>query len=212
MGAGGTLRLHDGRALRYGTWGPPHGTPVFGFHGGGLCRLQHYGDDAPAAAGVRLVLPDRPGYGGSDPRPGATLLDGAGDVEELADALGIDRFAVFGVSAGGPLALACGVRLRRRVAAAGLVSSVGPYVDEPALLPCLRPEARELVELALRDSGAAEDVARRQCEDEAAALARDPEGLPDAIVTEYAGEGHTVDYRHIDEILTGLADAVRRAG
>jgi pimeloyl-ACP methyl ester carboxylesterase len=298
MGGDASLRLRDGRSLSYGLWGDADGVPVFGFHGGGLSRLQHYGGEAPASAGVRLILPDRPGSGLSDPHPGATLLDWPNDVAELADRLEVERFAVFGVSAGGPSALACGYALPSRVAAVGLVSAVGPYVDEPSLLPHVRPDGRQLVELALRDPDAASAEAEKQCEEEARVLAADPEGMvdawppdtpesdrevmaepeirarflaafretaaqgsagllydtllhyvqpwgfraaevsvpvliwhggrdthvpvesarllasciPGARLTEYPEEGHSVDYRHIDEILGSLAELVAQTG
>jgi pimeloyl-ACP methyl ester carboxylesterase len=177
-GVDASIRLRDGRSLSYAIWGPSGGAPVFGFHGGGLSRLQHYGADAPARANVRLVLADRPGSGRSDPHPGSTLLDWTDDVAQLADALEIDRFAVFGVSAGGPGTAACGYALAPRVAAVGLVSAVGPYVDEPELLRTLRPEARALVELALRDPEAAVERARVECEAQVRMLAH-PEELLD---------------------------------
>jgi pimeloyl-ACP methyl ester carboxylesterase len=66
----------------------------------------------------------RPGFADSDPLPGRTLLDFASDAAELADLLGHTRFAVLGVSAGGPYALACAHELRERVAAAAVVSSM----------------------------------------------------------------------------------------
>ncbi len=72
--------------------------------------------------GVRYVMVSRPGFGGSDPVPGRTLASFAGDVAQLADALDRARFAVVGVSAGGPYALACAHELPRRVAVAGVVS------------------------------------------------------------------------------------------
>jgi pimeloyl-ACP methyl ester carboxylesterase len=103
-----TAELHDGRRLGYAEWGPADGTPVLGFLGTSLSSLAHLGEDAPRAAGVRLVLVDRPGYGRSDHQPGRTLLDWPADVAELADALAIERFAVFGMSGGGPYAAACG--------------------------------------------------------------------------------------------------------
>lgn len=174
------IRLRDGRALSYGQWGAAGDPVVLGFHGGGLSRLQHYGIDAPTAAGVHLVLPDRPGYGRSDPHQGSTLLDWADDVRELADHLAAGRFGVFGVSAGGPFALACGFRLPERVAAVGLVSAVGGcYTEEPELASLLRSDARELVELAVRDPEAAAAEAARQCAEEAALLATRPETLLD---------------------------------
>ncbi len=178
-GADGTIELRDGRTLRYGAWGLAGGIPVLGFHGTGASRLIHYGDEVPRAAGVRLILPDRPGYGLSDPHPSGTLLVWARDMEELADALRFDRFAVFGVSGGGPPALACGFALPERVAAVGLVSSVGPYQDEPELVPHLPERRRRLVELARRDPAAAEAMIRRDCEEDIAATARDPQASLD---------------------------------
>ncbi|HLU10175.1 MAG TPA: alpha/beta hydrolase [Oceanobacillus sp.] len=47
------------------------------------------------------------------------------DVVELADALGLQRFAVMGVSGGGPYALACASQIPDRLTAAALVSSLG---------------------------------------------------------------------------------------
>ena len=125
------VRLRDGRNLAYSEWGPAEGVPVFGFHGTPNSRLVHLGADAPRAAGVRLILPDRPGLGRSDFQPGRTLLDWPRDVAELADALGIDRFAAFGVSGGGPHAASCAAALGDRVTAVGLVSAAGPAYDAP---------------------------------------------------------------------------------
>lgn len=65
--------------------------------------------------GVRLIAFDRPGYGKSDRNPGRRVADGAADVCEVADALGLDRFAVLGRSGGGPHALACAALLPDRV-------------------------------------------------------------------------------------------------
>ena len=63
----------------------------------------------PAAGqrGIRWVSYDRPGYGGSPAYPGRDVASAAADVSSIADALGIDRFAVMGYSGGGPHALAC---------------------------------------------------------------------------------------------------------
>ncbi|MGZ4389240.1 MAG: alpha/beta fold hydrolase [Gaiellaceae bacterium] len=179
MGGDGTMRLRDGRTLGYGSWGPEDGAPIFAFHGGGLCRLCHYGEEAPAAAGVRLVLPDRPGCGLSDEQPEGTHLDFVRDIEELADALGFARFSVFGVSAGGPPALACGFALPERVAAVGVVSGVGPFVDEPELDPFLPEERRRAVRLARRDPESALAQVREDCEALAAVLAENPAALID---------------------------------
>ena len=64
------LRLADGRSLAYGEHGDPGGRPVVAFHGTPGSRRQLAGaDPVAAAAGVRLVLPDRPGYGHSSRAP-----------------------------------------------------------------------------------------------------------------------------------------------
>ncbi len=68
-----------------------------------------------------------PGYGGSSPQPGRTVASVAADVAAVADALGIDRFAVMGHSGGGPHALACGALLPDRVLAVVAASGPAPY-------------------------------------------------------------------------------------
>ncbi len=100
-----------------------HGTPGSGLPWRGLV------EDAEAR-GIRLLAYDRPGYGGSDPHPGRTVADAAGDVGAIADALGIDRFAVEGGSGGGPHTLACAALLPERVVAAASLAGVAPYPAE----------------------------------------------------------------------------------
>jgi pimeloyl-ACP methyl ester carboxylesterase len=122
-----SLTLPDGRELAYEEYGDPGGTPVFSFHGGLSSRL----DAAPAShaassLGVRLISPDRPGMGRSTYLAGRRLVDWPADVAALADALGLERFAVMGWSAGGPYAAACAALQPERVTAAALLSSSVP--------------------------------------------------------------------------------------
>jgi len=72
---------------------------------------------------MRWVSYDRPGYGGSTSSAGRDVASEATYVASVADALGIDRFAVMGHSGGGPHALACGALLPERVL--GVVSIAG---------------------------------------------------------------------------------------
>lgn len=171
---GGTVDLHDGRRLGYAEWGVADGTPVLGFLGTSLSSPAHLGAEAPRAAGVRLVLVDRPGYGRSDFQPGRVLLDWPADVAELADALGIERFAVFGMSGGGPHAAACGYALPDRVSAVALVSSPGPVWDRPELRFSLPPHRQPLVELAMRDRPAAACRLLEDCRAELEQARREP--------------------------------------
>jgi pimeloyl-ACP methyl ester carboxylesterase len=83
---------------------------------------------APAARelGLRVVAPDRPGTGGTDPRRLRRLADWAEDAALVLDALGADSAALLGVSAGGPFAAACAARVAGRVRSLTLVCPLGP--------------------------------------------------------------------------------------
>jgi pimeloyl-ACP methyl ester carboxylesterase len=134
-----TLRLRDGRILAYSEAGALEGAPVFHFPGSPGSRLERWGGDAPyRMAGARLITTDRPGIGRSDHRPGRTLLDWPGDVAELADALGLGRFAVMGHSLGAAYALACAYARPDLVAVAAIVGAV-PRLDEPGGIDALGP-------------------------------------------------------------------------
>ena len=123
--------LPDGRTLHaYDTGGDDllavvwhHGTPNIGAPPEPLF---------PAAArlGIRWVSYDRPGYGGSSPNPNRDVGSAAADVAAVADALGIERFAVMGHSGGGPHALACGALLPARVLAVVSMAGLAPFGAE----------------------------------------------------------------------------------
>jgi pimeloyl-ACP methyl ester carboxylesterase len=124
------MELPDGRELAWLEAGRQRGRPVFAFHGTPGSRRQVSFDEKPiVAAGVRMIAPDRPGYGLSSFHPGRSLAGWAADVSALADHLKLDSFAVIGVSGGGPHAAACARMLPERVTAAGIVSGVGPMSD-----------------------------------------------------------------------------------
>lgn len=124
----GSVRLRDGRRLAYSAMGGASGFPVLYLHGAiGSPRWRTAALEAAVAAlGIRYVVVDRPAFGDSDPHPGRTVADFARDVEQLADVLGLGRFAVVGVSAGAPYALACAWAMPDRVAATAAVSSLPP--------------------------------------------------------------------------------------
>jgi pimeloyl-ACP methyl ester carboxylesterase len=129
-----TIRLRDGRRLGYTEWGDPGGRPLLYFHGWPGARVEgRLGGEAARARGVRLIALDRPGMGLSDYQPRRTLVDWPDDVAQVAAALGLDRFAVLGISGGGPYAAACAWKLSERLTGAGIVSSLAP-VDSPGAL------------------------------------------------------------------------------
>jgi pimeloyl-ACP methyl ester carboxylesterase len=85
------------------------------FHGTPSSRLDlHLAEPMAQQRGVRLVLFDRPGYGGSTRAP-FSLRSIAGDVAVVADRLRLERFAAFGQSAGSRFALATAAMLGERV-------------------------------------------------------------------------------------------------
>jgi pimeloyl-ACP methyl ester carboxylesterase len=142
-----TIRLADGRRLAFAEFGDSAGSPVVSMHGWMSSRLVRHPDDRlTASLGVRLITVDRPGVGRSDPQPGMTMPGVAADVAALADALGLDRFAVLGHSGGGPFALACAARLAGRVTRAGVACSFAPF-DRPRGLAALTPRMRGFVRL-----------------------------------------------------------------
>jgi pimeloyl-ACP methyl ester carboxylesterase len=122
--------LTDGRTVRvYDTGGGDgfavlwhHGTPQTGALADPLIS-------AAAARDTRLLSYGRPSYGGSTPHPGRDVASAAADVAQIADALGVARFAVMGASGGGPHALACAALLPDRVAGVATLGSPAPYTE-----------------------------------------------------------------------------------
>ncbi|HEY3611294.1 MAG TPA: alpha/beta hydrolase [Pseudonocardiaceae bacterium] len=141
-----TIELPDGRVLGYEEWGDPDGLPLFSLHGTPGCRLTRTPDATLwARLQLRVVTVDRAGYGLSSPLVGRRVGHAAGDIAALADVLGIGRFAVSGVSGGGPHSLACAAELGDRVlgcVAASSAAHVEP--DEVAGLIAINRESHRV--------------------------------------------------------------------
>jgi pimeloyl-ACP methyl ester carboxylesterase len=122
-----TTRAHGGRTVAFEQWGDLAGRPVIYLHGVPNSRLDRWPDNPTLEAlGIRLVTFDRPGYGHSDPLPGRTLLDPAADINRIADHLGFERFALSGMSGGGPFVLAALWALSDRVTRAAVSCGLAP--------------------------------------------------------------------------------------
>lgn len=127
------LTLSDGRILAYDEYGDPNGTPVIFNHGLSDSRLIRNPDESlTKSLGVRVIAADQPGVGISSPQKKRKMVDWGKDMEELADSLRLDRFAVAGHSGGSPHALAIAYRLPKRVTKIVLASPVSP-LDEPGM-------------------------------------------------------------------------------
>ena len=124
------LPLADKRQLSYLECGDPQGYPVLWCHGNPGSRLGWpLLLNRTGSVKAPVIIPDRPGFGKSDPQPSQSYLAWPADIVQLVDALDIAQFVVAGVSGGGPFALACAWQLSDRVAAVGLIST-GPPVAE----------------------------------------------------------------------------------
>ena len=126
-----TIATAEGRTLAVHSDGDPAGFPVVMHHGtpsSGLLYERHV--ELAHEQGIRLVGYDRPGYGGSAREPGRSVSDCAADVDAIADALRLDRFATWGISGGGPHALACAALCDRRLVAAASLAAVAPQDAE----------------------------------------------------------------------------------
>ncbi len=122
------LCLPDGRILSYCMYGPEDGEPVvFQFGTPGTRFLAPDRISVIDAVGVRLLVADRPGYGGSTRLPGRSVAHVAADVTVLVDHLGWERFALWGGSGGAPHALGCAAQLGDRVTRCASVVGPAPF-------------------------------------------------------------------------------------
>jgi pimeloyl-ACP methyl ester carboxylesterase len=206
----GTARTPDGRTLAYVERGPGDGVPLVVCHGTPGSRYTRHPDPGIYERHrVRAVVYDRPGYGRSDPKPGRTVADAADDVEALADALGLDRFAVLGGSGGAPHALACGARLGDRIIRVGALVTPAPS-DDPDF-----DFFDGLAELNVKEFNAALagseaiDAYLQPFVDE---LRRDPDAVVDEIVSELPEVDRAIAARedHRTAMLEGVLEAVRQ--
>jgi pimeloyl-ACP methyl ester carboxylesterase len=122
-----TAVLADGRRISWDEYGSPSGSPLVLLHGTPGSRLQWRFLHEPAVASrVRVVAPDRPGYGGSDPMRGATFTGYADDLRQLLDHLELPTVTLAAASGGGGFALASAIVHPQRVRRLLLVSAAYP--------------------------------------------------------------------------------------
>ncbi len=157
----GMITTADGRTVGYADYGTPDQTAVLWCHGGpGSRREPSYLADAAARAGLRLIGIDRPGYGLSTPQPGRTIAGWVSDALAVVDHLGIDRFAVVGVSTGGAYALASAAGSPRVIAAVACCAvSDMRWQDGKSMTVCCHPvwnarSREEAIAITTKDMGA----------------------------------------------------------
>jgi len=205
-GVSEAIQLKDGRTLGFAKYGDPVGKPVLYFHGSPGCRLDWsiFGDRAWAERhGVLFLAIDRPGIGSSDFQADRRLRDWPDDVVQLADALGLDRFAVWGYSAGGPYAAVCAWKLAQRLTGAVIVSGLGPFSELPEVYGQIAPGGRRFWTLA-RDWPF---LSRLFLQFVNFTAKRSPERFGEGM----AGEMPESDRQYFAEVQSVLAGAIREA-
>lgn len=127
----GVLPLSDGRELAWRWWGDPSGIPVLRIQGTPSSRMQRNPDPSvQLELGVKYLMADRPGYGGSTRKRGRGIADLADDLAALLDHFGLDHVPAMGTSGGGPHVLALAARHPERVSAATVVVGASPLAQE----------------------------------------------------------------------------------
>jgi pimeloyl-ACP methyl ester carboxylesterase len=176
------VETSDGRVLLVLEAGVSDGAPVLVHNGTPNSRLLFDPTiDAAKRQGIRLIAYDRPGYGGSSRHAGRTVADCANDVRAIARALGLDRLAVWGISGGGPHAIACAALLPELVPAVAVLASLAPWgADGLDYFAGMGELNVEDVKLLLNDP----PTAREKCEqDRKEMLAMDPAELHEFLKT-----------------------------
>jgi pimeloyl-ACP methyl ester carboxylesterase/DNA-binding CsgD family transcriptional regulator len=142
------LELPRGGVLGYAEYGPADGAPVLHIHNLIGSRLQLPTRERNLRdQGVRLIVPDRPGVGLSSALDPFSFETWSEDMVALADALGIERFAVVGSSLGAVYSLALARYQPERVSRVALVSCV-PEVDSLSVLRGLPAQTASIFALA----------------------------------------------------------------
>lgn len=131
----GNIAVGEDRRIGFAEFGDPQGRAMFWLHGTPGARRQIPTEARVYAErqGIRLIGVDRPGIGSSTPYQYDTVFAFADDLRTIADALGIAKMAVIGLSGGGPYALACAAAMPERVVAAGVIGGVAPAVGPDAI-------------------------------------------------------------------------------
>lgn len=138
--ATGTAPLVDGRVLGWAEFGHPDGDAVLWFHGtpGACLQVPPSVHDAALQRGFRVIAVERPGTGRSTNHRYSRIAQFGPDIEQVVDHLGLDRFAVTGLSGGGPYTLSVARHLPERVVVASLLGGIGPVRGPDAVMSYTR--------------------------------------------------------------------------
>jgi len=127
------IYLRDGRKLSYLDYQPPQQDTsktktqevILLLHNlmGSACEIPPGSEQVIRDQGLRLIIPERPGYGDSDPKTGRNHQDFCKDIEALLDSLKIQKVKVIAHSIGGVYAMALAEFLPERVERIAMVNA-----------------------------------------------------------------------------------------
>lgn len=121
------LKLFDGRILEFAEYGDPEGVPVLFLHSAIFSRKRlHPSSDYVDTHGIRVIAPQRPGYGRSEMIRGMSLKDYASDVNQLLDYLQVKQCYVVAEGDGAPFALAYASMWKKRIKRMAIIASLAP--------------------------------------------------------------------------------------
>jgi pimeloyl-ACP methyl ester carboxylesterase len=203
------IATRTGRLLEFQEYGDPHGHPAIFFHG--LIGSHHqasYVAGQARAGGLWIIAPNRPGVGKSQFVARTCALEAVPDVEDLAQALGLDDFSVIGISGGTPYALACLHQLAQRIRTVTIISGMGP-MRLPGALMGMDRRRRLALEVGSRYPG----IAQRQCQRWAERFRADPDRFLRRLVSTWSGPDQAIfESREVFELFLQDLHAVFTIG
>jgi pimeloyl-ACP methyl ester carboxylesterase len=130
----GTIEVEAGRRLGFSEFERPRGRAVIWMHGtpGARRQVPEVARIAAEELDLRIVGIDRPGVGHSTPHRYGSMFDFTADLTHVLECLGIDEFAMLGLSGGGPYVLACAYALPDRMKVGGVLGGVAPTIGPDA--------------------------------------------------------------------------------
>ena len=134
-----TITLRDGRNFsfldtREHTDKAPSNSPqttILILHNlmGSAYEIPPESEQVVALSNLRFIIPERPGYGDSDPKPNRTHQDFCLDIQELLESLNINKVKIIAHSIGGVYALALAEFLPEKIERIAMVNAVTRLED-----------------------------------------------------------------------------------
>jgi pimeloyl-ACP methyl ester carboxylesterase len=115
------------REITYAEYGRPEGEPIVFLHGTpGSHRLGELLAQAARENGIRVLAPDRPGYGRSSPWPDRSVRDATKFITPVLDDADVQTAGIVAFSGGSPYALSLAAKQADRIDQIDIISGATP--------------------------------------------------------------------------------------